>query len=138
MRAGQSRLRRTTRSLIRNHAQLALALDGSDPGVLIHVGTCMGLLGSWREALGYLQRPVDLNPNNALSHLDFALACLHFNNPEEDIVHVDAAVILAPRSYQTYMTLGDKGLAHFLAARYELAPQTTEEALQLYPYMFAL
>jgi tetratricopeptide (TPR) repeat protein len=36
------------------------------------------------------------------------------------------------------MTLGYKGLAHFLAGRYEQALQVIEEALLLYPYLFSL
>jgi TolB-like protein/Flp pilus assembly protein TadD len=122
----------------RNFAQRALTLSGSDPNVLTHVGLCMGLFGFWREALVHLQRAVDLNPNNALCHVQVALACLHFNRPEDALAHIDAAVILAPRGYQTYLALAYRGLAHFLAGRYEQALQATEEALSLYPYMFTL
>ena len=122
----------------RTHAQRALALDGNDPNVLTQVGLCMGLCGAWREALGHLQRAVDLNPRIAQCQLNLALACLHFNRPDDAIAHVDAAVILAPRGYQTYMGLGYKGLAHFMAGRIEQALQLTEEALRLYPYMFAM
>ncbi len=67
----------------RTHAQRALALDGSDPNVLTQVGLCLGLIGFWREALVHLQRAVDLNPNNALCHIQVALACLHFNRPDD-------------------------------------------------------
>jgi tetratricopeptide (TPR) repeat protein len=122
----------------RVHAQRALALDGSDPNVLTQVGLCMGLLGSWREAMAHSQRAMDLNPNSALCHNHFALACLHFNRPDDAIAHADAAVILAPRGYYTYMALAYKGLAHFMAGRYEQALQAAEDALQLYPYVFAL
>jgi TolB-like protein len=122
----------------RAHAQRALALDGSDPNVLTLVGLCMGLFGLWREALVHLQRAVDLNPNSALCHNHLALASIHFSRPDDAIAHVDAAAILAPRGYMTYLALSYKGLAHFIAGRYEQALHATEEALRLYPYMFAL
>ena len=120
------------------HAQRALALDGSDSFVLATVGLGLGFTGSWHEALRHTQRAVDLNPNIALCHVNLALVCLHFNRPDDTIAHVDAALILAPRGYFTYMALAYKGLAHFLAGRYELALQAVDEALLLYPYMFAL
>ncbi|MEY2853471.1 MAG: hypothetical protein RL030_603, partial [Pseudomonadota bacterium] len=122
----------------RAHAQRALALDRNDPTVLSQVGICIGLLGFWREALAHLQRAVDLNPSNASAQLNLTLACVHFNRPDDAIAHADAAVILAPRGLMNYMAMGYKGLAHFLAGRYEQALQAVEEALELYPYMFAL
>jgi TolB-like protein/Tfp pilus assembly protein PilF len=122
----------------RIHAQRALELDGSDPIVLTTVGLCLGLIGSWDEALEHAQRAVDLNPNIALCHANLALVLVHFNRPDDAITHVDAAAILAPRGYQTYLSLGHRGLAHYQAGRYELALQAINEALRLYPYMFYL
>ena len=122
----------------RTHAQRALALDGSNPIVLTSVAIALGFLGSWREAMGHAQRAVDLNPNIALCHVNLALACLHFNRPDDAIVHLEAAAVLAPRGYQTNLALGYKGLAHFQAGRYELALQAIDEAILLYPNMFML
>ena len=122
----------------RAHAKRALTLDGNDPTVLTMIATGLGFFGSWHESLTYAQRAVALNPNIALCHVNLALICLRFNLPDETIRQVDAAEILAPRGYITYMTLGYKGLAHFLAGRYEQALQIIEEALLLYPYVFSL
>jgi tetratricopeptide (TPR) repeat protein len=122
----------------RTHAQRALALDGSNPIVLTSVAIGLGFLGAWREAMGHAQRAVDLNPNIALCHVNLALACLHFNRPDDAIAHLEAAAILAPRGYQTNLALGYKGLAHFQAGRYELALQAVEEALLLHPNIFML
>jgi TolB-like protein len=122
----------------RAHAKRALALDGNDPTVLTMAATGLGFFGSWHESLAYARRAVALNPNIALCHVNLALICLRFNWPDETIRHVDAAEILAPRGYITYMTLGYKGLAHFLAGRYEQALQLIDEALLLHPYLFSL
>jgi tetratricopeptide (TPR) repeat protein len=85
------------------------------------------LLTTRDEAMAHAQRAVDLNPNIALSHVNLALACLHFNRPDEAIAHIDAAAILAPRGYQTNLALGYKGLAHFM-----------EEAILLHPNLYIL
>ncbi len=122
----------------RTHALRALALDGSDPLVLSQVAICLGFVGSWQEGLVHAQRAVALNPNMALCRTTLALAYLHFDRPDEALAHVDAALILAPRGFQTYMCLGYQGLAHIQAGRYEQALQALELALQLYPYMFSL
>ncbi len=122
----------------RAHAKRALALDGNDPTVLTMAAAGLGFFGSWHESLAYARRAVALNPNIALCHVNLALICLRFNWPEETIRYVDAAEILAPRGYITYMTLGYKGLAHFLAGRYEQGLQLIEEALLLHPYVFSL
>ena len=122
----------------RAHAQRALALDGSDPTVLTTVAVGLLFLGSWQESLVYARRAVDLNPNIALCHLNLGLICLRFKMPDEAIRHVEAAEVLAPRGYQTYLGLGYKALAHFLAGRIEQALKVIEESLLLYPYMFSL
>ena len=122
----------------RAHARRALALDGNDPTVLSLVAVALLFLGYWHESLAYARRAVDLNPNIALCHVNLALICLRFNMPDETIRHVDAAEILAPRGYQTYLALGYKGLAHFQAGKFEQALQVIEESLLLYPYMFSL
>jgi tetratricopeptide (TPR) repeat protein len=111
---------------------------GSNPIVLTLEAMGLAFLGSWREAMAHAQRAVDLNPNIALSHVNLALACLHFNRPDEAIAHIDAAAILAPRGYQTNLALGYKGLAHFQAGRYEQALRTMEEALLLHPNLYIL
>ena len=122
----------------RTYAQRALALDSSDPRILSIVALGMGFLGSWQEASEYAQRAVDLNANIASCHLNLALVCLHFVRPEDAMVHVDAALILAPRGYTTYMGLTYRALAHFQAGRYEQALQTVEQSLLHYPFMYSL
>ncbi|MEJ0006009.1 MAG: hypothetical protein WDM77_06370 [Steroidobacteraceae bacterium] len=97
----------------RAHAQRALTLDGSDPTVLTTVAVGLLFLGSWQESLVYGLRAVDLNPNIAACHLHLGLIYLRFKMPDEAIRHVDAAEVLAPRGYQTYLGLGYKALAHF-------------------------
>ena len=123
----------------RSHAQRALALDVSDPIVLASAAMGLGFLGSWHEALRYAQRAVDLNPNIAICHLSLALACLHFIRPDDAIVHVDAATILAPRGYLTYLCLSYRSMAHDQAGRYEQALLAVEQALLLHPgFTYAL
>jgi TolB-like protein/Flp pilus assembly protein TadD len=122
----------------RAHAQRALALDGNDPTVLSMVAVALLFLGSWPESLTYARRAVDLNPNIASSHVNLALISLRFGMTDETIRHVEAAEILAPRGYQTYLGLGYKGLAHFQAGRFEQALKLIDESLLLYSYMFAL
>ena len=122
----------------RTHAQRALALDGGNPRILSQVALGVGFLGLWHEASEYAQRAVDLNPNIASCHLNLALVCLHFIRPDDAMAHVDAALILAPRGYLTYVGLSYKGMAHFQAGRYEQALETVEQSLLLYPFMYSL
>jgi tetratricopeptide (TPR) repeat protein len=122
----------------RTHARRALTLDSGDPRILSQVALGMGWLGSWQEALEYAQRAVGLNPNIASCHLNLALVCLHFIRPDDAIVHVDAALVLAPRGYLTYVGLSYKSMAHFLTGRYEQALLTVDQALLLYPFMYSV
>jgi TolB-like protein/Flp pilus assembly protein TadD len=117
----------------RAHAQRALALDAKDSMVLTLVGQTLGTCGSWREAGVHALRSLQLNPNIAITHFVIAQSSLWLNLPEEAIAHSAAALELAPKGPMTYQILGFKGLAHYLAGRYELALQFHEQAIQINP-----
>ncbi|MEO8467650.1 MAG: TIR domain-containing protein [Gammaproteobacteria bacterium] len=117
----------------RTHAERALALDTDDPNVLTYAALALGWCGSWREALRYAQRAVDLNPNIAQCRTHLALVCIRFNRPDDAITHLDAVAMLAPRGYQAYLSIGYAGVAHFQAGRYEQALQLVEQALLMNP-----
>jgi TolB-like protein len=117
----------------RNHAERALALGGSDPFVLSWAAWALAGCGLYQDAQRYAQRAVDLNPNIPLGRLALALVCIRFKRCEDVMRHVDALESLAPRGYMTHIGIAFRGLAHYIAGRYEPAREAMEEAVLLRP-----
>jgi TolB-like protein len=123
----------------RVHAERAVTLDASHPVVLGLAAETLCLCGSWREGLRCAQRAVALNPNLAVSHAAMIISCMYFKRADELIAHLDAYDALAPRDYVSHIRLVQRGVAHFMAGRYEQALQAVEESLLVNPtFIFAL
>jgi Tfp pilus assembly protein PilF len=78
-------------------------------------------------------RAVDVNPNNANARNAYAQALIAANRPEEAIVQLDEADRLAPRGFNYYISLANRGWAHVQAGRLEEAFATYDRALQVNP-----
>ena len=123
----------------RAHAERAVTLDASHPVMLGLAAQTLCLCGSWREGLRCAQRAVALNPNIAASHAAMIMSCMYFKRSDELIAHLDAYDALAPRDYVSHIRLLQRGVAHFMAGRYEQALQAVVESLLLNPtFIFAL
>jgi TolB-like protein len=117
----------------RTHVERAVALGVSDPLVLSWAAWGLAGCGFWQDAERYSQRAVDLNPQIGVGHLALAMVCVRGKRPEDVIRHVDALESLAPRGNVTHNGMAFRGLAHYMAGRYEPARQAMEKALLLRP-----
>jgi tetratricopeptide (TPR) repeat protein len=126
---GEESLRREARS----HVERALALGVSDPLVLSWAGHALGDCGFWQDAERYAQRAVDLNPNIAAGRVALAMVCVRLKRCDDVIRHIDALESFAPRGSWTHTGIAFRGLAHYMAGRYEPALQAMEKALLLRP-----
>jgi tetratricopeptide (TPR) repeat protein len=122
------------------HAERALVLAPNDPKVLAQVAIAMGYCGgSWRAALTYAQRAVDLSPNSATGRAALGMLLVRFKKPDDAIMHLHTVESLTPRGPLNYGYVGVRGLAHFQAGRYEEALQAAEQSLLDHPdFMYAL
>jgi tetratricopeptide (TPR) repeat protein len=117
----------------RKHIERALALGAGDPTVLGWAAHSLSLCGAWPEALQYAERAVSLNPNVAIGRLTLAMVCVRLKRIDDVLTHVSALESLAPRGYLTHNGVAFRGLAHYMAGRYQEARKAMEHALLLNP-----
>jgi TolB-like protein len=121
------------------HADRALALAPSDPGVLAASSIALCYFGRWRDGLQHARRSVALNPNLAMNRSALAMLSIRANLPEEATANLDVIENLAPRGSSAFLTVGMRGLAHFLAGRYEPAIEAADRSILLNPgFIFAM
>lgn len=117
----------------RRHSERALTLGANDPTVLSWVAMAQGISNSWPEALRCAQRALALNPNLLQTHQTLAMAYLWHDQPDKVIEHCNIALLLAPRGFQTYLSLSYRALGYLAAGKTDLALQSNEQVLQLNP-----
>jgi TolB-like protein/Tfp pilus assembly protein PilF len=115
------------------HAERALTLDSDDANVMSRAAMGMAFSGRWEQALVYGQLAAKLNPNNAQCRIHLGMLYLHCARPEDTLIQLDAAVILAPRGQQTYLSYSHRALAHLQAGRYQQALEANDLSLALNP-----
>jgi tetratricopeptide (TPR) repeat protein len=97
--------------------------------------------GRWRESARSLQRAVDLNPLDFVSHNTLGSFYMQTGEQEQDLsvrnAHIQTAMAsfqrairLAPNNRQAYNNLGR---CYFLLGDYDKARSLYEESLQMYP-----
>ncbi|MFO1401956.1 MAG: TIR domain-containing protein [Steroidobacteraceae bacterium] len=123
----------------RAHADEALAIGASDPFVLSVVAMSLCLTGAWQEGLACSQRAVQLNPGSEAAHTAAVMLCMYLRQPEEALVHLDAAARLNPRGPGASVAWLQRAGAHYMAERYEQALDATRQSLLANPqFTFAL
>jgi TolB-like protein len=121
------------------HAERALVLAPSDPGILGPSSIAMCYFGRWRDGLQHARRAVDLNPNLTISRSALAMLSIRASLPEEALVNLDLVASLAPRGATAFLAVGMRGLAHYLAGRYEQAVDAADRSILLNPgFIFAM
>jgi TolB-like protein len=121
------------------HADRALVLAPADPGVLTGASIALCYFGRWRDGLQHARRAVELNPNLTISRSALAMLSIRANLPEEALVNLDWIENLAPRGATVFLTVGMRGLAQFLAGRYEQAIEAADRSILLNPgFVFAM
>ena len=117
----------------RRSASRAMSLGGHDHNVLWTVAWAQSCVGTVEEAVTNGARAVDVNPNNANARNAYAQALIAASRPEDAIVQLDEADRLAPRGFNYYISLANRGWAHVQAGRLEEALATYDRALQVNP-----
>ncbi len=114
----------------RAHAARALALGGHDHNVLWTVAWAQSCVGPVEDAVANGARAVEANANSANARNAYAQALLAADQPELALVQLDEADRLAPRGFNYYISLANRGWAHVQAGRLEVALATYDRALQ--------
>jgi TolB-like protein/Tfp pilus assembly protein PilF len=115
------------------HAERALDLAPHDPNVLWTVSWAFTSAERIDAGLACGERAVAANPNNVNARNAFAQVLIAHNRPEEALEHLDEAERIAPRGFNYYISLGNRGLALRMAGRFDEALAALDRALQLSP-----
>ncbi|MFZ4071865.1 MAG: TIR domain-containing protein [Caulobacterales bacterium] len=117
----------------RAHAARALSLGGHDHNVLWTVAWAQSCVGPVDQAVANGARAVEANPNSANARNAYAQALLAGDQPEEALLQLDEADRLAPRGFNYYISLANRGWAHVRAGRLEEGLAIYDRALTLNP-----
>jgi adenylate cyclase len=112
-------------------ARSALAIDRTDPDVLINASWPIGYLGRLiEEASSLLEEGLRIDPNHALGWTWNALFNVHLGNHDLALEHVERALRLSPRDAQRNIMLIALAMILFYKGRLEEATARAEEALR--------
>jgi adenylate cyclase len=98
-------------------AELALALDSELPHVYVAVGSAKMGSRQFDEAVDYLRRSIEIAPNYADGHAQYAAVLASAGKNEEALKHIDIAMQLNP--HYSYIYLYIKSLALFYLRQLE-------------------
>src|SRR5262245_42997103 len=124
---------RAQRSLPREHANRAIALDEHDPWAHIALGYWALMERRTEEAIGAFRRALDLNPNSAAANAHLGHALAFAGEQGEAIERAEIAIRLSPFDPMTALSLGTIAVAHYTAGRYTEAVRYTQQAARLRP-----
>jgi adenylate cyclase len=117
--------------LAEEHAQKALALDDTYPGVYAALGGVHEVKGDLDQAIAYHEKAVALGPNISVYHAILAYNLNYAGRPDEAIALFKKAMRLEP-TYQPWY-LGSLGDAYTSAGKYEEAVEAYEQLLKRRP-----
>jgi TolB-like protein/Flp pilus assembly protein TadD len=114
----------------KERAQKALALDASLPEAVFSLGMAQANAFEWKEGIANLRRALELNPNHALAHDQYAWVCSMFGRADEALRHSRRAIELDPLSTQNSI-----GLSYYFqfARRYDEALAQARRTQELDP-----
>ena len=113
----------------REHAGQAFSLASNHPAVLWLVGSALGFVGEWIQALRYCERAVQLNPNLAPARLALAVVYIHFSRFDEATNELDVEASLAPQGYTAAFNLHWRSTIQLCMGRWQTARELAEQAL---------
>jgi TolB-like protein/Tfp pilus assembly protein PilF len=114
-------------------ADRALELGEHDQNVQWTVAWALTCIGQVQAALVYAAQAVETNPNNVNARYAYAQALLADNRPDESIAQLDEADRLAPKGFILNLSLANRGMAHLMAGRTDLAMANYDRSLQINP-----
>jgi adenylate cyclase len=112
-------------------ARRALAIDRTDPDVLINASWPIGYLGRLiEEALPLLEEGLRIDPNHALGWIWNALLNQYLGNHDVALQHIERALRLSPHDAQRSVMLAALATSLFFKGRLDEATAHAEEALR--------
>jgi tetratricopeptide (TPR) repeat protein len=89
--------------------QRALAIDSTDPNVLIDLGACFHAVGGGEKAIGLFEKALVINPNHVIGHFNSGIVYRELGNYEMAKRHWEKVIELTPGtpmadSSQSYIT----------------------------------
>ena len=121
-------------------AKLAARKGQDDPEALWMAGIALAMLiGESEEALGWIERSLQLNPNSAGAWMVSGMVRAYAGDSATAITHFERSIQLNPLDPLVYITWYGIGFAHFAAERYEEAAAWLDRSLRALPsYLPAL
>ncbi len=129
-------------SLARAHAEEAMKHDPLDPFCNLIIGRAMWLAGDVEGGLTWVDRAIELNPNNAIGFYNSATFNNVLCNSAVAESHIEIALRLSPMDPQLQSMFGTRALAALIADNLEAATRYAERSLKspnphLYCFMVA-
>jgi TolB-like protein len=115
-------------------ARAALALDGSNPMVLLHTSFIIAVPGGdLSGGITLINRSIELNPNSAFALQRAGLLHAYAGDKQLAIAQLERSVRLYPLARALVEFYSSYGLAHFVAGEFEPAADWTSKAVQQFP-----
>jgi TolB-like protein/DNA-binding winged helix-turn-helix (wHTH) protein len=115
-------------------ARAALALDGSNPMVLLHTSFIIALPGGdLSDGITLINRSLELNPNSAFALQRAGLLHAYAGDKQLAIAQLERSVSLYPLARAHFEFYFSYALAHFVAGEFERAADWTSKAVQQFP-----
>jgi adenylate cyclase len=110
-------------------AKEAARLDSDDPMVLTVLSAAHAASGQFAEATPLIEKALALDPNSAWAWQRSGLLKTCLGEPDVAIEHYQRAMRISPLDPYNFNALIGIGIAHFCAARYELAAQWVSKGI---------
>jgi tetratricopeptide (TPR) repeat protein len=76
----------------------ALAIDSTDPNVMVDLGACSHAVGNLAEAIAFFKKALQLDPDHAIAHFNLGIAYTGLGEMNEARKHWKKYVEIAPES----------------------------------------
>ena len=115
-------------------ARLAARKGQDDPEALWMAGIALGMLiGESEEALAWIERSLQLNPNSAGAWMVSGMVRAYAGDSATAIIHFERSIQLNPLDPLVYITWYGFAFAHFAAERYEESSAWLDRSLRALP-----
>ncbi|MEE8608876.1 MAG: tetratricopeptide repeat protein, partial [Nitrospiraceae bacterium] len=112
-------------------AQVAINLDDTFSGTYRLLGSIHLLLIQHDDAIAYIEKAIDLSPNDPRNFATLAFILNYSGQPEKAILLLEKAMRLSP--YYPDWYLGELGRAYLLTGRYDEAIEALKQRLRRNP-----
>jgi adenylate cyclase len=123
--------------LAEHHAQVALALDDTDPWTYFAIGVLRTFQNRHSAAITAFQRAIQLNPNFAMAYGFMALPFALTAQVDAALKAIEQAVRMSPQDPYNPFYIYFAANAHYTAERYDEAVACVQRVLSERPNFFA-